>query len=66
MLKKGTHWLMGPIDARGEETLVTDVRESLGPVEMIQRRLNELQGHGPVARKPIVNSATGRRPERSI
>ena len=49
----------------GEETLIADERDSLGSVEMVQRRLNELHGKGPGMRGRVVSSKSGRRPERS-
>ena len=50
----------------GDETLLADERDGLGPVEMVQRRLNELDGGVPWNGGRTVTSTTGRRPERSV
>jgi hypothetical protein len=48
-----------------DETMVFDVRDSLAPAELVQRRLNEIAGEVPGAHARLVTSKTGRRPERS-
>ncbi|MFL5328787.1 MAG: hypothetical protein ACJ8C4_07710 [Gemmataceae bacterium] len=50
----------------GDEVLLADERDGLGPVEMVQRRLNEMNGGLPWIAGQLVATTAGRRPERSV